>query len=157
MTSAHAPRGAFDDQHTGSPYAPRDACGVGFIARQSGERTHEVVQLALAASARLAHRGASATDSSADGAGLLTQIPKRFFILAASRMGLHVSADTTLAVGMFFLPADPTANSASVAVIEDVLRTDALPLLGWRDVPVRADVLGPSARSASTTERPRRR
>jgi len=148
MASAHAARGAFDDQHTGSPYAPRDACGVGFIARQSGERTHEVVQLALAASARLAHRGASATDSSADGAGLLTQIPKRFFILAASRMGWHVSADTTLAVGMFFLPAEPAANAASTAIVESVLRADMLPILGWRDVPVRADVLGPSARVA---------
>lgn len=91
MTAAHDRRGSIHDDETGSPYAPRDACGVGFIARQSGERTHEVVQLALEASARLAHRGASATDSSADGAGLLTQIPRRFFILAASRLGIHVS------------------------------------------------------------------
>ncbi|MCC6433116.1 MAG: glutamate synthase large subunit [Gemmatimonadaceae bacterium] len=148
MASAHDPRGSFDDTETGSPYAPRDACGVGFIARQSGERTHEVVQLALAASARLAHRGASATDSSADGAGLLTQIPRRFFILAASRMGLHLSADATLAIGMCFLPVESSANAASVALIEAVLAEDGLPLLGWRDVPVRPDVLGPSARAA---------
>ncbi len=148
MTAAHDKRGSIHDLETGSPYAPRDACGVGFIARQSGERTHEVVQLALEASARLAHRGASATDSSADGAGLLTQIPRRFFILAASRLGIHVSADATLAVGMCFLPVEPTAQATAVSVVESVLAADGLPLLGWRDVPVRPEVLGPSARAA---------
>ena len=148
MARAHELRGSLQDDATGSPYAPRDACGVGFIARQSGERTHEVVQLALEASARLAHRGASATDSSADGAGLLTQIPRRFFVLAASRLGIHVSADATIAVGMCFLPVDATACAQSVALLEEVLRADGLPVLGWRDVPVRPDVLGPSARSA---------
>jgi glutamate synthase domain-containing protein 2/glutamate synthase domain-containing protein 1/glutamate synthase domain-containing protein 3 len=148
MTAAHDRRGSIHDDETGSPYAPRDACGVGFIARQSGERTHEVVQLALEASARLAHRGASATDSSADGAGLLTQIPRRFFILAASRLGIHVSADATLAVGMCFLPVEPQSQAAAVALVEAVLAQDGLRLLGWRDVPVRPDVLGASARAA---------
>lgn len=148
MTADHSRRGAVGSLETGSPYAPRDACGVGFIARQSGERTHEVVQLALEASARLAHRGASATDSSADGAGLLTQIPQRFFILAASRLGIHVSADATLAVGMCFLPVDATMQAHAIRLVEDVLAIDGLPVLGWRDVPVRPDVLGPSARGA---------
>ena len=148
MASGTDKRGSFDDTDTGSPYAPRDACGVGFIARQSGERTHEVVQLALEASARLAHRGASATDSSADGAGLLTQIPRRFFILAASRLGIHVSADATIAVGQCFLPVEPALTAAAVTLVEEVLTTDGLTVLGWRDVPVRPDVLGPSARSA---------
>ena len=47
----HQRRGSVTDDSTGSPFAPRDACGVGFIARRSGERTHEVVKLALEASA----------------------------------------------------------------------------------------------------------
>ena len=148
MTADHRRRGAVDDLDPGSPYAPRDACGVGFIARQSGERTHEVVQLALEAAARLAHRGATATDSSADGAGLLTQIPRRFFVLAASRLGLHLSADATLAIGMCFLPVDAAAQADAVSLVEAVLTGDGLPVLGWRDVPVNPDVLGPSARSA---------
>ncbi len=144
----HGPRGAVSDDETGSPYAPRDACGVGFIARQSGERTHEVVALALEAAARLAHRGATGTDLSADGAGVLTQIPRRLFILAASRQGLHLPADASLAVGMCFLPADPEALALSIRLVDDVLAADGLPLLGWRDVPVRPDVLGKSARDA---------
>jgi len=148
MTQAHDSRGHFFDDATGSPFAPRDACGVGFIARQSGERTHEVVALALEAAARLAHRGASATDLSADGAGVLTQIPRRLFILAASRQGLHLPADAALAVGMLFLPTQPELLTLATRVVDEVLAADGLPLLGWRDVPVRPEVLGKSARDA---------
>jgi glutamate synthase domain-containing protein 2/glutamate synthase domain-containing protein 1/glutamate synthase domain-containing protein 3 len=148
VSSRHERRGHFLDDATASPYAPRDACGVGFIARQSGERTHEVVQLALGALARLAHRGAKATDLSADGAGVLTQIPRRLFILAASRQGLHLPADASLAIGMCFLPVDSDAAALATRVIDDVLAADGLPLLGWRDVPVRPEALGKSAREA---------
>ncbi len=153
MSDLHSSRGHLSDDATGSPYAPRDACGVGFIARQSGERTHEVVQLALEAAARLAHRGASATDLSADGAGVLTQIPRRLFILAASRQGLHLPADAALAIGMCFLPTEPDALALAVRVIEEVIVADGLPLLGWREVPVRPEVLGKSARDAMPTIR----
>jgi glutamate synthase domain-containing protein 2/glutamate synthase domain-containing protein 1/glutamate synthase domain-containing protein 3 len=144
----HVRRFDLDNGEAGSPYAARDACGVGFIARQSGERTHEVVQLALAAAARLAHRGAQGADLSADGAGVLTQIPRRLFILAASRQGIHLPADATVAVGMCFLPTDDDARTLAERVVEEVLVADGLPCLGWRDVPVVPEVLGPSARTA---------
>ena len=148
MDAKHARRGSVMDDSTGSPFAPRDACGVGFIARQSGERTHEVVKLSLEALARMGHRGATGTDKSADGAGVLTQIPRRLFILAASRQGLHLPADASFAIGMCFLPTDADGMRLSTRVIEEVLATDGLPLLGWRDVPLRPDVLGKSAREA---------
>ncbi len=146
--SAHQASGTLFTDDAASAYGPRDACGVGFIARQSGERTHEVVTLALEASARLAHRGASSTDSSADGAGVMTQIPRRLFILAASRLGVHLPADAAIAVGMCFLPAEPVAQQDAVSIITDVLLADGLPILAWRDVPVRPEVLGPSARAS---------
>ena len=146
--SQYLASGKLSDDHVGSPYAPKDACGVGFIARQSGERTHEVISLALGAAARMAHRGASATDNSADGAGLLTQIPRRLFILAASRLGIHLPADASIAVGMCFLPTQANACEEAMSLIKDVLLGDGLPVLGWRDVPVRPEVLGTSARAA---------
>src|SRR2546430_2063723 len=61
------------------PWREQDACGVGFVVRASGERSHDVMGLALQALARVAHRGAAASDSSGDGAGVLTQIPARLF------------------------------------------------------------------------------
>jgi glutamate synthase domain-containing protein 1 len=118
----HDAVGSYFDDEVGSPYAPRDACGVGFIARQSGERTHEVVSLALEAAARLAHRGASATDHSADGAGLLTQIPRRLFILATSRLGIHLPADASIGVGMCFLPTETQAREDAMRLVTDVAR-----------------------------------
>ena len=61
-----------------NPDFEHDACGVGFIAKTSGERTHDVIERAIAALKSLAHRGAIDADAvTGDGAGLLTQIPAR--------------------------------------------------------------------------------
>src|SRR5207245_143889 len=57
------------------PWREQDACGVGFVARASGHRSVEIARLALQALARVAHRGAAATDRAGDGAGLRTQLP----------------------------------------------------------------------------------
>jgi glutamate synthase domain-containing protein 2/glutamate synthase domain-containing protein 1/glutamate synthase domain-containing protein 3 len=121
---------------------------VGFIARQSGERSHEVVATALEAVARVAHRGAAATDNSGDGAGILTQIPHRLFARDAGRLGLRLREGVPFAVGMFFLPSDAAARARATALIAGVLAEDGIPFLGWRDVPVEPAALGPTARAS---------
>src|SRR5205807_1337537 len=135
------------------PWREQDACGVGFVARASGERSHAVTRLALEALKRVAHRGAAATDSSGDGAGVLTQIPGPLFYRDALRRGLTLEPGQPFAVGMFFLPREAAALAHVTVVIEDVLRGDGLPVLGWRDVPVRLDVLGAGARATCPTIR----
>ncbi|HMJ60050.1 MAG TPA: hypothetical protein VK467_13000, partial [Gemmatimonadales bacterium] len=105
------------------PGREHDACGVGFVAHAGGERSHAVLQMALTAVARLAHRGAASNDHSGDGAGVLTQIPQQLFAQAG--------VTGPLAVGMFFLPqADPELERA-VALIEDVLGEMDQPVVGW--------------------------
>ncbi len=135
------------------PWREQDACGVGFVARASGERSHAVTRLALEALKRVAHRGAAATDSSGDGAGVLTQIPGPLFYREALRQGLPLEPGQPFAVGMFFLPREAAALAHVTVIIEDVLRGDGLPVLGWRDVPVRLDVLGAGARATCPTIR----
>ena len=135
------------------PWREQDACGVGFVARASGERSHAVTRLALEALKRVAHRGAAATDSSGDGAGVLTQIPGPLFYHEALRQGLPLEPGRPFAVGMFFLPREAAALAHVTVIIEDVLRGDGLPVLGWRDVPVRLDVLGAGARATCPTIR----
>ena len=130
------------------PTREHDACGVGFFAQSSGVRSHEVVQMALEALGRVAHRGAASTDNSGDGAGLLTQIPHRLFHRDAYRLGLSLAPGRPFAVGSFFLPVDPDGLQASAGLIEQALEEDGLPLIGWRDVPVNPAALGPSARSS---------
>ena len=135
------------------PWREQDACGVGFVARASGERSHAVTLLALEALKRVAHRGAAASDSSGDGAGVLTQIPAPLFYREALRQGLPLEPGQPFAVGMFFLPREAAALARVTAIIEDVLRGDGLPVLGWREVPVRGDVLGAGARATCPTIR----
>ena len=101
--------------------------------------------MALEAVARVAHRGAASTDNSGDGAGLLTQIPYRLFYRDAYRLGLHLQPGLPFGVGAFFLPREPQALGESVRMIETVLAEDGIPFLGWRDVPVNAAALGPTA------------
>jgi len=149
--SANHERRAWDRRGQGpmpDPWRERDACGVGLVARSSGAPSHTVLGLALTALARLAHRGAAASDRSGDGAGVLTQIPRRFLTEEAARLGFPLAPDQPFAVGAFFLPADESPRAQAIDVIEQVLRSDGFPLLGWRDVPVAAAQLGPTAQAS---------
>ena len=55
-----------------------DACGIGAIANINGEKTHKTIEDALNILINLEHRGGS-DENSGDGAGILLQIPHRFF------------------------------------------------------------------------------
>ena len=57
-----------------------DACGVGMVAKLSGEASHDIVVSGLTILKRLMHRGATGNDpETGDGAGLLLKIPQGFF------------------------------------------------------------------------------
>ncbi|MFN3372322.1 MAG: glutamate synthase subunit alpha, partial [Chloroflexus sp.] len=137
-------------------YDPRfehDACGIGFVARVNGRESHDILELALTALSRLEHRGAVADDArTGDGAGVLTQLPRRLLRRELTAAGINV-AETDLALGMLFLPADPAQCAAACALIEQALAEHQLPLLRWREVPVDPDVLGERARKAMPTIR----
>src|SRR6266481_2253136 len=135
------------------PWREQDACGVGFVARGSGKRSADITRLALQALARVAHRGAAATDRSGDGAGLLTQIPAPLFYREAASRGLALAPGQPFAVGAFFLPREHDALGRATAIIEEVLCREGLPVLGWRNVPVDLDVLGAGARASCPTIR----
>src|SRR6266699_3009903 len=135
------------------PWREQDACGVGFVARASGHRSVDIARLALQALARVAHRGAAATDRSGDGAGLLTQIPAPLFYREAASRGLALAPGQPFAVGSFFLPREHDSLGRATAIIEEVLCREGLPVLGWRDVPVDLDVLGAGARASCPTVR----
>lgn len=56
------------------------SCGVGFVCNAGGEKTHTIVQWGVDAVRNLTHRGAVGADGkTGDGAGVLFQIPKKFF------------------------------------------------------------------------------
>ena len=141
----HARRADLDDVGPLSPWAPRDACGTGFVAHRDGTPSHAVLALGLEALVRMAHRGAAGADHAGDGAGVLTQVPT-----ALLRREVPALADpaTQFAVGMCFVPDAPAPRERARALVERVLARDAIPCLGWRDVPVALHALAPSARAS---------
>ena len=70
-----------------------DACGVGFVTQLGHRGSHEIVERALEALRRSAHRGGVDADGrSGDGAGLLTQIPDSFIRKQAWQDGIDLPA-----------------------------------------------------------------
>ncbi|MFN8522682.1 MAG: glutamate synthase large subunit [Chloroflexota bacterium] len=124
-----------------------DACGVGFVARQSGQQDHDVLVKALQAVANLTHRGAVDADAkTGDGSGVLTQIPRKLVVREAERRGYRVHSADDLALGMVFLPrTDLVARDLCTAFVDHALRSQGLELVGWREVPVDLGALGTKA------------
>ena len=131
-------------------YDPRfehDACGIGFVARLSGEPSHDILEKALAAVGNMVHRGGVASDGkTGDGAGIMTQIPRAFFARELARLGLDCPVED-LAVGMFFLPRDGARCTEAQRIVAQGLSDNGLGLLAWRPVPVNEEALGEIARS----------
>jgi glutamate synthase (NADPH) large chain len=121
-----------------------DACGVALIATMRGSAGHDIVDHALTALRNLDHRGATGADPLVgDGAGILLQIPDEFFREIVPFSLPNVGA---YAAGMAFLPADPDERVAAKARIEQIAAAENLKVLGWREVPVGADLVGKVAR-----------
>ena len=119
------------------PQMERDSCGVGFVASALGKPSHRILEQALTALARLAHRGAVAVDGkSSDGVGVMTGIPKKLLVEAT---GFEVGEDAELGVGMMFIPR---GEMRAESVMESCIASQGLRVLGWRDVPINIDVLG---------------
>ncbi|HUS63285.1 MAG TPA: glutamate synthase large subunit [Kofleriaceae bacterium] len=129
------------------PDTERDACGVGFVAHIQGHKSHEIVEQALEVLRRLSHRAATGSDpETGDGAGILLQIPHRFFKREGLRLGFDMPRRRGYGVGMVFLPADPAQRRACEAVLEEVVAEEGQRLIGWRDVPIEERQVGRIAR-----------
>ncbi len=124
-----------------------DACGVGFIAKLTGERSYDVLNRALTALKALAHRGAIDADAvTGDGAGVLTQLPVEFFKDHLEAIKKPLFKDSDLGVGMIFLPQDDDyAQAHCKKIVEGAVKAEGLAFLGWREVPTDASCLGRKA------------
>ncbi len=131
------------------PVNEHDACGFGFIANIHNEPKHEIVHQALEIVQNLDHRGAIGADPLAgDGAGILIQIPDGFMRKVFSERGITLPPVGDYAVGMVFLPNDPTKCDLAAEAIETSISREGQILIGWRDVPVDNRVLGESVKEA---------
>jgi glutamate synthase domain-containing protein 2/glutamate synthase domain-containing protein 1/glutamate synthase domain-containing protein 3 len=123
-----------------------DACGVGFVADIAGHKSHTLLEIALQTLNNLVHRGAIDADGkTGDGAGVLTQLPHKFFLHKLKKLhGVELDAED-LAIGMFFLPQDKPLRTHCKSLFLETLKEYNLQFLGWRLVPTNRNVLGTKA------------
>jgi glutamate synthase domain-containing protein 2/glutamate synthase domain-containing protein 1/glutamate synthase domain-containing protein 3 len=136
-----APQGLYSPKHE------HDACGVGFLANVNGEPSHAIIERGIEVLKNLLHRGATGADThTGDGAGLLFQVPDKFFRRIAPELMKELPPAGSYGVGMLFLPRDDKARVACCRLIETVTEEEGLTFLAWRDVPIDSRVLGEQAR-----------
>src|SRR5437870_3638075 len=96
-------------------YDPRnehDACGVGFIVNLKGVKSHQIIVDGLRMLENLTHRGAVGADPLVgDGAGILTQIPDRFFREEMAKAGVTLPSAGHYGIGYLFMPRDATLRA----------------------------------------------
>jgi len=136
-------RGLYD------PQWEHDSCGIGAVVNISGQREHRIVEYAKQVLLNLQHRGASGADeTTGDGAGILLQLPHRFFAEEAKRRKIALPAPGQYAVGMLFLPREEKLRQWCESLLGQTIREGGFEVLGWRDVPTCNRRLGQIARSA---------
>jgi glutamate synthase (NADPH/NADH) large chain len=129
-------------------YDPRfehDACGVGFVAHIKGEKSHAIVANGISSLCNMEHRGATGAEAdTGDGAGVLIQIPDKFF---RAVVGFELPPVGAYGAGLAFLPSELETAEKAVASIEEIVRQESLKVLGWREVPFDPKTIGKTARA----------
>ena len=127
------------------PEFEHDNCGAGFICSLTGKRSNDIIHKALEILVKLEHRGAVSSDGvTGDGAGILIDIPHKFF-KTFCEFELPEAGD--YAVSNVFLPRKENQRAYCVDIFEAEIKKQGLHILGWRDVPVNSAVLGEIAKT----------
>lgn len=128
------------------PANEHENCGMAAVATLRGEPGHDIVDHALVALRNLEHRGAVGGDvGTGDGAGLLTQIPDEFF---RAVVDFELPAAGEYAAGTAFLPQSEDERLQMCTALEDMVAEQGLKVLGWREVPVDASMIGTLAKES---------
>ena len=126
------------------PEFEHDNCGAGFICSLTGKRSNDIIHKALEILVKLEHRGAVSSDGvTGDGAGILIDIPHKFFKIFCE---FELPEAGEYAVSNVFLPRKENQRQYCINVFEKEIQNQGLQLIGWRDVPVNSEVLGKVAK-----------
>ena len=143
-----AARGLYD------PALDKDSCGVGFIADIKGTKSHKIVEDALTILVNLEHRGAVGADPRAgDGAGILVQIPHKFFVKQAAELGFELPDPGQYGVGVLFMPHDAEWRQEIMGIYAEEIAREGMRLIGWRDVPTDNATLGETVKPTEPVHR----
>ncbi|MBT3200354.1 MAG: glutamate synthase large subunit [Phycisphaerales bacterium] len=126
-----------------------DACGMGAVVNIDGTKSHDILDLGNQILMNLQHRGASGSDGiTGDGAGILFQVPHRFFEARKSEHGVDLPAAGTYGVAMLFGLKDTELRKQCHDLFCQAVAHYGLVVLGQRDVPGDTSGLGDLARAS---------
>ena len=139
------PQGLYD------PANEHDSCGVAFVVDMHGRRSRDIVDKAITALVNLEHRGAAGAEpNTGDGAGILLQVPDKFF---RAVVDFDLPEEGSYVTGIAFLP-QARAEAAKAAIgVEQIVSEEGLAVIGWREVPIDESSLGALTRDAMPTFR----
>ncbi|WP_138997972.1 glutamate synthase large subunit [Rhodococcus zopfii] len=133
------------------PANEHDSCGVAFVVDMHGRKSRDIVAKAITALVNLEHRGAAGAETNTgDGAGILIQVPDRYF---REVVDFDLPEAGAYATGIAFLPRDTAAADTAQAAVDAIVEEEGLEVLGWREVPVDDSDLGSMAKDAMPTFR----
>ena len=149
MNDTVMPRGLPQPQGLYDPAQERDSCGIGFVANIKGQKSHDIIVKGIQVLINLTHRGACGCDpETGDGAGVLIQIPHKFFARECAKRGFTLPAAGEYGVGMTFLPVERHDRLQCEGILERIVTEEGLTVLGWRDTPINGAAIGREARNS---------
>ncbi|WP_456390055.1 glutamate synthase large subunit [Profundibacter sp.] len=147
VANQEAKRAWLEDNGMYSEAEEHSSCGVGLVVSIDGKPSRKVVNNGINALKAIWHRGAVDADGkTGDGAGILLQIPVRFFYDQIRRTGHEPRLNELVAVGQVFLPReDFGAQELCRTIVETEVLRMGYYIYGWRQVPVSVGCLGDKA------------
>ena len=124
-----------------------DNCGIGAVVNSKGIKSHQTVENALRIVENLEHRaGKDAEGKTGDGVGILLQISHRFFKKACEKADISIGDAGEYGIAQLFLPQDELKRNQAKKMLEIIVEKEGMKFLGFREVPVHAQVLGHKAK-----------
>ena len=120
-------------------------CGIGFVAHLKGKKSHSIIRQGLDILTNMTHRGAEGADSkTGDGAGVLIQVPRDFYLI----QGYSLPPEGQFGTGLIFFPQDRSDASKCQEILVNIIREEGVNLIGFREVPRNNSIIGEIARAA---------
>ena len=120
-------------------------CGIGFVAHLKGKKSHSIIRQGLDILTNMTHRGAEGADSkTGDGAGVLIQVPRDFYLI----QGYSLPPEGQFGTGLIFFPQDSSDASKCQEILVSIIKEEGVNLIGFREVPRDSSVIGEISRAA---------
>jgi glutamate synthase (NADPH/NADH) large chain len=114
-------------------------CGIGFVAHIKGRKSHSIISQGLDILRNMTHRGAEGADKkTGDGAGVLIQIPRDFYLI----QGFEIPPEGQFGTGLVFLPQDIYDATKCEEIFLNIIAEEEIKIIGFREVPTNNKVLG---------------